>query len=180
MDPGAKRSRVLFFQCFWCSRRSGVRIGNFHSHLKGRRLDENLRDWDNEMDPGTKCSRGSVFSAIFYSAPGRRLESVKVGGSKRGWTKVGSSDRSALRTALCFRQCRSFGSSRYEHLFRQTPSCSRAIARGLVCNSDRRNRPTIDHVFASGDGGSSIRCQKCDQFGNFFRSVGPAKRDAAE
>src|SRR6267143_491628 len=40
MDPGAKRTRVLFFQHFSRRNRSGVRIGHFQSKLKTRRLEE--------------------------------------------------------------------------------------------------------------------------------------------
>src|SRR5438552_4024629 len=42
MDPGAKRTRVLFFQHFSRVKRSGVRIGYFQSKLKTRRLETRL------------------------------------------------------------------------------------------------------------------------------------------
>src|SRR5438132_12563452 len=33
----------------------------------------------------------------------------------------------------------------------------------------RRDCPAVDDVLASGDGRSSVRCQECDQLGNFLR-----------
>src|SRR5260221_540419 len=45
---------------------------------------------------------------------------------------------------------------------------------------DRRNCPAVNDVFASGDRGSTIRCQKRHQLGDFVRAIRPAERDAAE
>src|ERR1043166_2185946 len=43
---------------------------------------------------------------------------------------------------------------------------------------DRRNCSAVNDVFASGDRGSTVRCQKRHQLGDFVRAIRPAERDA--
>src|SRR5258706_9218913 len=45
---------------------------------------------------------------------------------------------------------------------------------------DCRNCSAVNDVFASGDRGSTVRCQKRHQLGHFVRAIRPAERDAAE
>ncbi|MDX6530428.1 MAG: hypothetical protein QOH41_2718 [Blastocatellia bacterium] len=45
---------------------------------------------------------------------------------------------------------------------------------------DRRNCSAVNDVFASGDRGSTVRCQKRHQLGDFVRPIRPAERNAAE
>jgi len=41
--------------------------------------------------------------------------------------------------------------------------------------SNRWNCPAINYKFAAGNGGSSFRCKKCDEFCNLIRPVGTAQ-----
>src|SRR5882724_3601047 len=45
---------------------------------------------------------------------------------------------------------------------------------------DRRNGSAVNDVFASGDRGSTVRCKKRHQLGDFVRAIRPAERDAAK
>ncbi len=50
----------------------------------------------------------------------------------------------------------------------------------LFVLSNRWNCPAINHKFAAGDGGSSVRCEKGDEFGDLIRPVGTTQGNAAE
>jgi hypothetical protein len=65
----------LVFSALFARQRSGVRIGNFHSNLKGRRLEEDPRYWDNEIDPGAKRA-GVLFFQHFSRA---KRSGVRIG-----------------------------------------------------------------------------------------------------
>src|SRR2546425_8432665 len=46
--------------------------------------------------------------------------------------------------------------------------------------SNRWNCPAINHKLAAGDGGSSVRCEKCYKLGNLIRPVGTTQGNAAD
>src|SRR6266853_935139 len=46
--------------------------------------------------------------------------------------------------------------------------------------SNRWNCPTINHKFAASDGGSSVRCEKGDEFCDFIRPVRTTQGNTAE
>src|SRR5207247_5995754 len=46
--------------------------------------------------------------------------------------------------------------------------------------SNRWNCPAINHKFAAGDGGSSVRCQEGDEFSDLIRTAGTTQGNTAE
>src|SRR5258705_12339664 len=50
----------------------------------------------------------------------------------------------------------------------------------LFVLSNRWNCPTINHKFATGDGGSFVRCEKGDEFCDFVRPVRTTQGNTAE
>src|SRR5207245_2071916 len=59
-------------------------------------------------------------------------------------------------------------------------SCPFSLVYFLSALSNRWNCPTINHKLAAVDGGSSVRCEKCDEFCDLIRPVGTTQGNAAD